>query len=75
LPCAALRIVLDEAASDLPDFNAALGKDGRMQLRPLLQAMRARPRATLRFLRSLRPALRALRQATAGALSHFVIRQ
>lgn len=75
LPCAALRIVLDEAASDLPDFNAALSKDGRMQFRPLLQAMRVRPRATLRFLRSLRPALRALRQATAGALSHFVIRQ
>jgi nucleoside phosphorylase len=71
LPCAVLRIVLDEAASDLPDFNAALGKDGRMELRPLLRAMRARPLATLRFLRSLRPALRALRQASAGALKLF----
>lgn len=75
LPCAVLRIVLDEAASDLPDFNAGLGRDGRMELRPVLQAMRTRPMATLRFLRSLRPALRALRQATAGALNHFTIRQ
>jgi nucleoside phosphorylase len=75
LPCAVLRIVLDEAASDLPDFNAGLGKDGRMELGPLLQAMRARPLATLHFLRSLRPALRALRQTTAGALNHFIVRQ
>jgi len=71
LPCAVLRIVLDEASSDLPDFNAALGQDGRMELRLVLQAMRARPLSTLHFLRSLRPALRALRQVTTGALSYF----
>ncbi len=71
LPCAVLRTVLDEASSDLPDFNAALGKDGRMEHRLALQAMRARPLPALRFLRSLRPALCALREVTAGALSYF----
>lgn len=64
LPCTAVRVVMDEAASDLPDFNAGLDAAGRVQLWPTLWALVARPRATLTFFRSLRPALRNLERAT-----------
>lgn len=64
LPCAALRVVLDEANDDLPDFNAALSATGQMRLWPTLRVLVARPRASGRFLRSLRPALRSLERAS-----------
>lgn len=63
LPCAAVRVVMDEAASDLPDFNAGLDDTGRMRLWPTLRALAARPRATVHFLGTLRPALRHLTRA------------
>ncbi len=63
LPCAAVRVVLDEAASDLPDFNAGLDAAGRMRLWPTLRALAKRPRAALKFLLTLRPALRNLTRA------------
>ncbi len=63
LPCAAVRVMLDEAASDLPDFNAGLDAAGRVQLWPTLRALARRPHATLQFLRTLRPALRNLTRA------------
>ena len=60
LPFAALRVVLDEARHDLPDFNAALSATGHMRFWPTLRALAARPRASNRFLLSLRPALQSL---------------
>lgn len=60
LPSAAVRVVMDEAASDLPDFNAGLDVAGGVRLWPMLRALVARPRATLTFLLTLRPALRNL---------------
>lgn len=63
LPCAAVRIVMDEAASDLPDFNAGLDAAGRIQPCQTLQALAARPRAALIFLFTLRPAMRNLNRA------------
>ncbi len=71
LPCAAVRVVLDEAASDLPDFNAGLDAAGRVQLWPTLLALARRPRAALRFLRALRPALRNLTRAAEAVFKAF----
>jgi nucleoside phosphorylase len=59
-PCAAIRVVMDEAASDLPDFNAGLDMAGRVQLWPTVLALAASPRTTLTFMLTLRPALRNL---------------
>ena len=64
LPCAAVRVVMDEAATDLPDFNAGLDAVGRMRVWPTLRALAGRPRATLQFLGTLNPALRNLTHAT-----------
>ena len=69
LPCAAVRVVMDEAANDLPDFNAGLDATGRVQLWPTLRALAARPRATLAFLLTLRPALRRLDQVARAILT------
>lgn len=69
LPSAVLRVVMDEAAHDLPDFNAGLSNDGQIRYGATLQALAWRPLATIRFLLSLRPALRSLRQTAHGGLS------
>jgi nucleoside phosphorylase len=69
LPCAVVRVVMDEAASDLPDFNAGLDAAGRIQLWPTLQALVARPRATLTFLLTLQPALCKLDQVARAVLT------
>jgi len=74
LPCAGLRVVLDEAGDDLPDFNAGLSATGQMRLWPTLRALAARPRASGRFLRSLRPALRNLEQATQAVFTRLTRR-
>ena len=68
IPCAVVRVVMDEAASDLPDFNAGLDATGQVRLAPTLWALAARPRATLQFLRSLRPALHSLERAAHAVL-------
>lgn len=72
IPTAVVRVVLDEAGQDTPDFNRALTPDGKMRGGPLVLVMAARPLVTARFLRSLRPALRALRGAAQAALSEAV---
>jgi nucleoside phosphorylase len=69
VPCAALRVVLDEAASDLPDFNAGLDAAGQLRLGPTLRALAAQPLASGRLLKSLRPALRSLERAAAVTLT------
>jgi nucleoside phosphorylase len=71
LPCGALRVVLDEAVSDLPDFNAGINAAGQMRLWPTLRALAARPHVSARFLKSLRPALRNLEGATLAVFNHF----
>jgi adenosylhomocysteine nucleosidase len=68
LACAAVRVVLDEATHDLPDFNAGLNAEGRLELGRTLQAMAMRPVASWHFLRSLPVASRALRQAAEAVL-------
>lgn len=68
LPAAALRVVLDEANDDLPDFNRALGADGSTNVWRLLPALLARPIITARFIFNLRRAMRALRMAASFAL-------
>lgn len=69
LPIAAVRVVMDEAVSDLPDFNAGLDVAGRVRLRPMLRALGAKPRATLTFLLTLQSALRNLDQVTRVVLA------
>ena len=70
LPCLTVRVIMDEAASDLPDFNAGLDTAGRVKLAPTLRALVARPRATASFLLALQPALRSLEQAARVVLRH-----
>lgn len=61
LPATALRIVSDEAARDLPDFNRAADAHGQLNHWRLAQAMVARPRVSWHFLRQINPALQSLR--------------
>jgi nucleoside phosphorylase len=74
VPAAVARVILDEAAADTPDFNRALTDNGRMKSAPLFAAMAARPVTSARFIRSLRPALKALRGAARAALGDEVWR-
>lgn len=60
LPAAVLRIISDEAGSDLPDFNFAATTNGRLSIWRTAVAMAMRPAASLRFLRSIGPVLKSL---------------
>lgn len=62
LPAAALRVISDDAGSDLPDFNWAAEADGRMNPWRTAAAMFARPVASLKFLLGIRSVLGALRK-------------
>ncbi len=62
LPAAALRVILDEAGHDTPDFNRAYEPDGLVNVRPMASVMMARPLAASRFLLGVRPAIRSLRE-------------
>lgn len=73
-PCAALRIVLDEAASNLPDFNNGLDASGQIHVWRTLRALAASPRATWSFMRSLLPALSALERSTQIVFNHLASR-
>ncbi|MGH9801838.1 MAG: hypothetical protein ACRD82_15860 [Blastocatellia bacterium] len=67
LPAAAVRVVSDEAESDLPNFNYAFNyaaePDGKMNYQRMITAMLKRPTATLRFLRNLKSVIDALRKS------------
>jgi nucleoside phosphorylase len=62
LPAAALRVILDEAGHDTPDFNRAYEPDGLVNAWRMAGVMMARPVAASRFLFSVQPALRSLRE-------------
>ena len=68
VPTAALRVVLDEARDDLPDFNRALSADGSMNVWRLLPLLLAHPIITARFCLNLRRAMQALKRAVSAAL-------
>jgi nucleoside phosphorylase len=74
LPAAALRVVMDRAGDDLPDFNRGLKADGSLNLWRLLPALLARPGPTARFFLNLRPALRGLRAAACTGLRALRLR-
>lgn len=60
LTAAALRVVLDEAESELPDFNRALKPDGQMSKWRTASAMMISPFVSMRFLLSLRRVIDSL---------------
>lgn len=69
VPAAALRIVSDDAQTELPDFNRAVGADGQLRGWRTAAVLLARPRVSLRFLRNINPALRALRASLRALLN------
>jgi nucleoside phosphorylase len=68
VPLAALRVVLDEAAHDLPAFDKGLCADGTYDTRQMLRILAARPAMSLQFLWNLRRATRKLRAITRALL-------
>ncbi|GEM_PF-972386 len=62
LPAAALRVILDEAGHDTPDLNRAYEPDGLVNAWRMAGVMMARPVAASRFLLSVQPAIRSLRE-------------
>jgi adenosylhomocysteine nucleosidase len=69
IPLAALRVVLDEAGADIPDFNRALRADGRLDHWRLTRVLLARPLATAGFLANLRRAMASLERVSGAARS------
>lgn len=71
LPFVVLRAIADRADEAVPEAAlAALGREGRVQVLPLLAALARRPRdlaALLRLARASRPGLWRLRAAVAAA--------
>lgn len=63
VPVAVFRVISDEAGHDLPDFNYAAEPDGTMNHRRMAIAMARRPKASIRFLRSLKTVLEAFRKS------------
>lgn len=63
VPIAVVRVISDEAGHDLPDFNYAAEPDGTMNHRRMAIAMVRRPKASIRFLRSLKIVLEAFRKS------------
>ena len=62
LPAAVVRVISDDAGSDLPDFNWAAEADGRMNPWRMGAAMLARPAASLKFMSGIRSVINALRK-------------
>lgn len=61
LPAAVLRVISDDAGSDLPDFNRAAEADGQMNIWRMAAAMAMRPAASLKFLLGIQAVINALR--------------
>jgi nucleoside phosphorylase len=69
LSTAALRIISDEADSDLPDFNRAVGSQGQMVNWRLAWVMVRNPIDSMRFLLNLRSVTKALKINLEAVLS------
>jgi nucleoside phosphorylase len=69
LPAAALRVISDEAARDIPDFNRVYEADGRMNGWRIAKTMIARPVAALGFSLSVRRALGSLKENLRAVLN------
>ncbi len=69
LPATALRIVLDAAESDLPNFKRATGPHGRLSNWQAASVMARTPLISLRFLLSIRPVVRALKENLKAVLN------
>jgi nucleoside phosphorylase len=61
LSATALRVVSDDAVSDLPDFNRALNREGRMSKWRMASAIMINPINSARFLLSISRVLDSLR--------------
>ncbi|HKX28790.1 MAG TPA: hypothetical protein VJ302_13920 [Blastocatellia bacterium] len=68
LPAAALRVVSDEAQTDLPDFNRALRPDGRMSGWGMGSAMLMSPWRSVRFLLGMKRVVGAFRASLKAVL-------
>jgi nucleoside phosphorylase len=68
VPAAVLRVVVDEAGLDTPDFNAALTGGGRLVSWHLTRELMRRPHAAVRFMARLPKAHRTLRKALQASL-------
>jgi adenosylhomocysteine nucleosidase len=69
LSTAALRIISDEADSDLPDFNRAVGPHGQMINWRMAWVMAMNPIDSMRFLFNLRTVTKALKLNLEAVLS------
>jgi nucleoside phosphorylase len=61
LPATVLRLISDEAGSDLPDFNRAAKADGGINIWRTAAVMAARPTASYQFLRNIKFVIKSLR--------------
>lgn len=68
LPVVVLRVILDEAEQKTPDFNMALDASGQMSPGKSFLAMLLRPLAAIKFLFSVRSAMKTLQRAAELAL-------
>ena len=68
MPVVTLRIIVDEAAQNLPAFNEGLREDGLYDVRKMLRVLAARPGDSAKFLWRLRRATRQLRAVTRALL-------
>lgn len=69
LPAAALRVVGDPAAQDLPDFNQAINAQGALDGRKALRIALGSPLRTLRLLRANKRAINHLGKALEAILT------
>jgi nucleoside phosphorylase len=70
IPVTAMRIVSDDADSDIPDFNRAYRADGTIIPAEMAAVMAAHPIVTARFLVNLRAALKSLRKGLIALIDY-----
>ena len=64
VPMGMVRVVSDDARHNLPDLNAALSAEGKLQTWPLAMGMLRQPIPALRFIRGSLAGLKQLQQVT-----------
>jgi nucleoside phosphorylase len=68
VPAGVLRVIVDEAGLDTPDFNDALKRDDQLSSWPLARELLRRPEKAVRFIMRLPKAHRTLSKAVHSAL-------